>query len=99
MTDVLQSVVKANGYAIEQVVTGGKTGTTNDRYDIWFNGFTPAISVALWIGTDKNVAMDSSSEKAAALWSDIVSRVDIADNGEYPEMPDKRLTTWRLSLT
>jgi penicillin-binding protein 1A len=97
MTNVLQSVVSdgiAGAASVDGIKVGGKTGTTDDRYDIWFNGFTPAISVALWIGTDKNVAMDSSSEKAAALWSDIVSRVDIADNGEYPEMPDNVFRAW-----
>ena len=97
MTNVLQSVVSdgiAGAASVDGMKVGGKTGTTDDRYDIWFNGFTPAISVALWIGTDKNVAMDSSSEKAAALWSDIVSRVDIADNGEYPEMPDNVFRAW-----
>ncbi len=97
MTDVLQSVVSrgiAGDAEVDGIEVGGKTGTTDDRYDIWFNGFTPNISVALWIGTDKNVAMDSSSEKAAALWSKVVSRVDIADEGEYPDMPDNVFRAW-----
>lgn len=31
-------------------VAAGKTGTTEDRKDSWFVGFTPQISVAFWLG-------------------------------------------------
>jgi membrane peptidoglycan carboxypeptidase len=29
---------------------GGKTGTTNDSAAVWFVGFTPDISAAVWVG-------------------------------------------------
>jgi membrane peptidoglycan carboxypeptidase len=29
---------------------GGKTGTTNDSAAVWFVGFTPEISAAVWVG-------------------------------------------------
>ena len=29
---------------------GGKTGTTNDGYDVWFIGFTPDLVTGVWIG-------------------------------------------------
>ena len=90
MTNVLQSVV-TNGIAynakVEGVKVGGKTGTTNDRYDIWFNGFTPSYSAALWIGTDDNVQMSTMSETAAALWSKCISNISRAKTGEYRSMP------------
>ena len=28
----------------------GKTGTTNDETDAWFVGYTPALSLAVWVG-------------------------------------------------
>ena len=87
MTDVLQSVVKANGYAIDEVVTGGKTGTTNDKYDIWFDGFTPSYAAALWIGTDQNVEMSDMSYVAARLWGKIMGQIPKACQGEYPSQP------------
>lgn len=31
---------------------GGKTGTTSDERDIWFIGYVPQLSVAVWIGND-----------------------------------------------
>jgi len=29
---------------------GGKTGTTNDNTDAWFIGFSPSITVGVWVG-------------------------------------------------
>ncbi len=31
---------------------GGKTGTTNDFTDAWFIGFTPTLTVGVWVGFD-----------------------------------------------
>lgn len=87
MMDVLQSVVKANRYSISQVVTGGKTGTTNDKYDIWFDGFTPTYAASLWIGTDQNVEMSDLSWVAARLWGKIIGQIPKACQGSYPAAP------------
>ncbi|MBR3330091.1 MAG: transglycosylase domain-containing protein [Mogibacterium sp.] len=90
MTDLLKSVVSrgiAGNAAIAGVEVGGKTGTTNDTFDVWFDGFTPDYAAALWIGTDLNVEMLGSSAQAAALWSRIMRQVDGVTEGEYREMP------------
>ena len=88
MTDVLQSVVKANGYTINEVKTGGKTGTTDDRYDVWFDGFTPSYAASLWIGTDQNVEMSDLSWVAAKLWGKIIGQIPKACTGTYPAQPE-----------
>jgi penicillin-binding protein 1A len=46
----------------------GKTGTTNSARDAWFVGFSPEISVAVWIGRDDNKALadDAGGGKVAA---------------------------------
>ena len=31
---------------------GGKTGTTNNKTDAWFIGFTPDIAIGVWVGID-----------------------------------------------
>ena len=90
MTDLLKSVVSkgiAGSAAISGVEVGGKTGTTNDSFDFWFDGFTPKYSAALWIGTDLNVEMSGSSSQAAALWSRIMRQCSDIREGEYREMP------------
>lgn len=90
MTDLLKSVVSdgiAKNAAIPGVEVGGKTGTTNDLFDVWFDGFTPDYSAALWIGTDLNVEMRGSSAQAAALWSKIMRKINGITEGEYREKP------------
>lgn len=34
------------------VPAAGKTGTTNDGVDVWFNGFTPNLLAIVWFGMD-----------------------------------------------
>ena len=58
MTDVLRDVVR-HGTAVGSVGSrinfpaGGKTGTTNDGFDVWFIGFTPDLVTGVWIGFDQ----------------------------------------------
>lgn len=91
MTDVLQTVVSdgiAGNAAISGEKVGGKTGTTDETWDIWFDGFTPKYAAALWIGTDNNVELDATSATAAKLWSTIMGKVKRAKGGEYKSRPD-----------
>lgn len=91
MRNVLQTVITrgiAGSAAVSGTAAGGKTGTTNDQYDIWFDGFTPSYAGSLWIGTDENISMSSMSGPAAAMWGHIMSQIPKAKVGEYPEQPD-----------
>lgn len=91
MTDVLQTVVSdgiAGDAAISGERVGGKTGTTDETWDIWFDGFTPKYAAALWIGTDNNVELNTTSATAARLWSKVMSNVKRAKGGEYKSRPD-----------
>ena len=88
MQEVLKSVVSYNNYMyVTDVQPGGKTGTTNDQYDIWFDGFTPSYAASIWIGTDENIEMSSMSTPAAALWGKIINQLPKAKKGEYSSMP------------
>ncbi len=88
MQEVLKSVVSYNRYmSVSDVEPGGKTGTTNDQYDIWFDGFTPTYAASIWIGTDENVEMSSMSTPAAALWGKIINQLPNAKAGAYAPMP------------
>ena len=97
MTDCLKSVVSkgiAGDARISGVEVGGKTGTTNDTADIWFCGFVPNYSAALWIGTDHNSQMNARSSQAAALWSRIMSQIPDVTEGEYPGQPSDVVKQW-----
>lgn len=89
MTDILQTAVsKGTGsnakIGIQPV--GGKTGTTSDQYDIWFAGFTPQYSMALWEGNDFNIQLSSMSSAAASFWASIMKRV-CTSSASFRQMP------------
>lgn len=78
MTDILRTVVTngiAGGASIGSQPVGGKTGTTDDNFDIWFCGFTPQYSAAIWMGTDVNIELSGGSGRTASFWSEIMGRV------------------------
>lgn len=56
MTDILQSVVEPGGTgsqaAVEGVAIAGKTGSTNSNKDMWFCGYSPYYTLAVWMGYD-----------------------------------------------
>ncbi len=53
-TYAMQQVVRAGSGTRAQLSGGrpaaGKTGTTSDAKDVWFVGFTPQLSAAVWFG-------------------------------------------------
>ena len=90
MTDILKTVVSrgiAGDAQISGEQVGGKTGTTDETWDIWFDGFTPKYAAALWIGTDDNTPLNAASSQAAALWSKIMGQVKRAKGGKYKDQP------------
>jgi penicillin-binding protein 1B len=54
----------------------GKTGTTNDRRDNWFAGYSPDRVTVVWVGYDDNSATGLSGATAALpVWSRFVQAV------------------------
>lgn len=54
MNDVLQGVISQGTAKAANIgrPAAGKTGTTSSERDIWFVGYTPQLSVAVWVGND-----------------------------------------------
>ena len=62
LLDMMRGVVEnGTGKVIRRMgfrhPAGGKTGTTNDYKDAWFDGFTKDLSVSVWVGYDSNDSM------------------------------------------
>ena len=96
MTDMLKSVVTSglgSPAAISGVQVGGKTGTTDDEFDIWFDGFTPSYSASLWIGNDQNFTLTGLSTYSARLWGKIMNQIDGAKQGSYKGMPSNVISS------
>ncbi|MDR0850856.1 MAG: transglycosylase domain-containing protein [Clostridiales Family XIII bacterium] len=103
MNDILHTTVTQGigSYArVSGVPVAGKTGTTSDNYDIWFVGNTPKYSAGIWVGDDVNIRLSTTSTKAAALWSKIMTRImEGQDPGEFSSAPTnvQRVTVSGLS--
>jgi len=62
----IRGVNGIEGYKGEAI---GKTGTTDNEFDLWFVGGTPNYVSALWVGYDTPASVGgSASEVAAPLW-------------------------------
>ena len=83
ITDVLRDVVRrgtAAGTVGAQInfTAAGKTGTTNDGFDVWFVGFTPELVTGIWIGFDqpkKIMANAQGGRLAAPAWTTMMKEV------------------------
>jgi penicillin-binding protein 1A len=83
MTDALRDVVR-HGTAVGSVGSrinfpaGGKTGTTNDGFDVWFIGFTPDLVTGVWIGFDQPRKIKANAQGgvlAAPAWTAMMREV------------------------
>jgi penicillin-binding protein 1B len=71
----------------------GKTGTTNDRRDSWFVGYTRNHVAAAWVGEDDNSpAGVTGSNAAMQLWAGLFRQVPI--ESVDLRMPDGALWLW-----
>jgi penicillin-binding protein 1A len=71
VTSMLQDVTKRGTAAAARVINrkdiAGKTGTTNDWRDAWFNGYAPSLVAVSWVGFDtmKSLGKGETGGKAA----------------------------------
>ncbi len=75
ITHILRKVVLyGTGYKVRKLgkPAAGKTGTTNDSFDVWFTGFTPLHATVVWLGFDKNESplggWETGGSTAAPVW-------------------------------
>jgi membrane peptidoglycan carboxypeptidase len=55
MTEIMTGVIRngtGRGLGLSHTVSAGKTGTTNDKKDGWFCGYTPYYTTTVWVGYD-----------------------------------------------
>lgn len=54
------------------IPTAGKTGTTSNKFDAWFVGYTPYYAAAVWIGNDVQMELSDGSKISALFWKDVM---------------------------
>ncbi len=76
MDDMMADVIKRGtgiraGMALHRQDISGKTGTTNEAKDTWFNGFNRNIVASVWVGFDLERPLgegEEGSRTAVPIW-------------------------------
>ncbi len=97
MTSMLRSVIDDGGTGYPARLwgfdrpAGGKTGTTDWNMDTWFIGFTPQITVGVWVAFDDKTSLGkhgTGTEVALPIWTEFMkfasSNMEVLDF-EKPE--------------
>nr|WP_263012310.1 penicillin-binding protein 1A [Laspinema sp. D2d] len=77
LTNVLQGVISqgtGTGARLGRPAAG-KTGTTSSQRDIWFVGYVPQLSAAVWVGNDDNRPLATGATGGgfvAPIWRDFM---------------------------
>lgn len=103
LTNAMHDVVTSGTGTLANVpnmYVAGKTGTTTDDNDIWFAGYTPYLTAAIWSGYDDNGRLPSTSYHNI-MWSRIMTKIDEAKGYTYAEfaMPDSIETAEVCSIS
>ncbi len=103
MNSILQDVIK-KGTGVRARSLGrndlaGKTGTTNDQRDAWFNGYHPDLVAVTWVGFDQLKPLgnkEAGSSAALPLWIEFMQTA-LAGRPEKQLKRPKGLVTVKIS--
>ena len=86
---ILQNVVRSGtgtSVAFPGMTIAGKTGTTTSQRDLWFVGYTPYYTAAVWVGYAGTSEVVKSTASARNMWRMVMSQV-------HEGLEDKSLPT------
>ncbi len=89
ITSIMEGVIqRGTGVSIKEVGKhlAGKTGTTNEAKDLWFIGYSPDLTVGVFLGYDKPRSMGDSAQAAtyaAPIFRDFM-KMALADKPDTP---------------
>ena len=103
MNSILQDVVlRGTGrraLALGRKDLAGKTGTTNDQRDAWFNGYNPDLVTTTWVGFDQLKSLgnkETASRASLPIWVDYM-RVALAGIPERQLPRPEGLVTMKIN--
>ena len=99
MNSMLTNVVSAGtGYMtrIPGQTVAGKTGTTNDEFDLWFCGYTSYYTAAVWVGYPQyNEKITTAYGPAMWMWQRVMARLHEGKENQPFPVPDS-LSTYNV---
>ena len=95
LRDVIQLGTGRKALQLGRYDLAGKTGTTNDQVDAWFNGFHPSLVAVSWVGFDTPSTLgryETGGKAALPMWIDFMAQA-LSDVTSSPlELPDNMAT-------
>ncbi len=91
MQDVIRQGTAMRARVLDREDIAGKTGTTNDQRDAWFNGYNQSIVANVWVGFDDNRKLgrgEVGGRTALPAWIDYMREVLAGTPDRSPEMPE-----------
>jgi len=95
MHDVTVRGTAADARQLGRDDLAGKTGTTNNFTDAWFNGFGPGVVGISWIGFDQPTTLghgEAGAHAALPIWMDFM-RTALKDVPQQPPQPPDGVVT------
>ncbi len=99
MADVIKRGTGVRARSLGRSDIAGKTGTTNEAKDTWFNGFTPNLVATVWVGFDQERPLGESEEgsrTALPIWINFMGEALKGVTEQRRPMPDG-IVTLRIS--
>ena len=104
MDDMMADVIKRGtgiraGLALKRSDISGKTGTTNEARDTWFNGFSRTVVATVWVGFDQERPLgegEEGSRTAVPIWTNFM-REALRTQPERPRPLPPGLVQARIS--
>ena len=99
MADVIKRGTGRRALALNRTDIAGKTGTTNEAKDTWFNGFTRNLVATVWVGFDQERPLGEAEEGARTalpIWIQFMREALQGVPEQGRSMPDG-LVTLRIS--
>lgn len=94
LRDVVQRGTATAAKVLGRTDLAGKTGTTNDQRDAWFNGFSNGIAATAWLGFDTSSTLgryETGGKAALPIWIKFMETA-LKDKPEQQLIPPRGIT-------
>lgn len=101
MADVIRHGTAQRALVLNRDDIAGKTGTTNDAHDAWFNGFNGNLVASVWTGFDQDRSLGDGEQGARAALPTWIffMRQALAGTPRYKLPAPDGIVTARISPT